>query len=51
MSGRIPFWVKGTSGLLLFALTPVYCVWSLSEQNKRGTLVKPSKEFFERSFK
>ena len=43
------FAVKATAGMLLAALAPVYCVWFLSDQQKKGTIMKPSRRAIERA--
>ena len=44
-------WAKASAGLLLFALSPAYCLWSLTQQQKNGTLKKMDPEFIKRSFR
>ena len=52
LSVRIPFWAKASLGMLVCALTPAYCVWTLAQAQKEGRLVKPNtRERLERSFR
>lgn len=48
---RIGFQTKAVLGMLVFSLTPAYCVWNLARKQQDGVLVRPSREFLERSFR
>ena len=43
MKFEIPFALKASAGMLVFALAPAYCVYVLADANKKGTLVKPDR--------
>ena len=52
MLDRVPFAVKATAGLVVFALAPIWSVYSLAVESRKGTLLKPpnTRANLERSF-